>query len=129
MAIRRTFPLHNCYVSRLPAIIDSKDVNALRFNIASPPSINLTQWSKITSDNAEQYLTLKTRPKDAIRLWAVGEIPSRGTYLVGEHGAPYGSISLKVTPVREGEYNMWQTFLGKLGGWQGKCFIRSFAIY
>ena len=108
---------------RLPAIVQSKDVNASRFNIATLPPVAETQWSKLTRDNAEQYLTLKTKPNDALRFWAVGEIPSHGTYLVGEHGAPFGSISLKVVPVREGEYSMWTTLLDQLGGWKGNPIL------
>ena len=106
---------------RIVELATSTRVASLQYNIRSPPSPNDVQWSKLTTENFIQYLTLKTNPYKAIRFWIVGEITPDGAWLMRSDGGPtIPLVNLRVEPVVIGELHMWREYLLSHGGWQGE---------
>lgn len=101
------------------------DKRAVDYNITRASAAkSATVWYKITSDTFIEHLAAKTYPGRALRFWIVGEVAHDGAWLMRSGGGDlFKRVSIRVKPVVDGEYDIWNSHLSAFGEWKGMCSL------
>lgn len=81
---------------------------------------NNTKWMKSGHDSNTQFLAIGDK---TVKFWIIGEVATRGAWLVGQNASNLKSISIRIRPIRVGEIDKWRTLLNDLGGYRGQFVI------
>ena len=96
-------------------VLPSSDHDNGRYNIFDLQPRE-THWMNLTHESNTQYLAVADQP---VRFWILGEIDTRGAWLIGQKGSPLKSVSVRIRPVRGGEIEKWSALFKHLGGHNG----------